>query len=127
MKMPQRGTRKWRRLWYSGAIPKDTVFYADLADRLEAAKQQDAYYFGLDDADAVRRGRRLARWSIGFVDMCAFVASELRLNDRQYDIFTARLFGKTAREVNDAFRERRPVAGFADQTQEQSPRAAVAR
>jgi len=101
-KMPPFWSRKWRQLWFAGAIPQDIVFFRTLADRLEQAKKEHPWYFEGDDPEKIREGVELEHFSIGLVDMMAFVAGELRLSRWEkhnlYDTLTARLLkGHSAR------------------------------
>lgn len=91
--MPDQSSRRWWRLWRSGAFARDRVFFRLLAERLEEAKQTHPWYFERDDPGKVRRGERLATHTRGIHDMAAYVAQNLNLPRKVYERCTAALFG----------------------------------
>jgi hypothetical protein len=110
-KMPERFSRKWWCLWFSGAIPRDVVFFDHLADELRRYQNESEPHEYFDPADPlsesvdeVRSGSRMTNFSRGFVDLSARVAGDLRLRREVYQELTKRLFGKTAEEVSDSWR-----------------------
>lgn len=90
--MPESWNRRWRKLWFSGAINQDRILFARAADRLEAYQKTHTQYFD-DDAAKVRAGERLGTFTRGLTDLLASVASELRLSRRPYARCFFKLFG----------------------------------
>jgi hypothetical protein len=105
--MPDRFSVSWWKLWRSGAIPRDVVYFGFLADELERYRLQDQgtggyfdpYAWTVESPNEVRRGRKLIGYSRAFVDLAARVSSDLRLPWKTYLKLTEQLFGKPAPEL----------------------------
>jgi hypothetical protein len=103
--MPSRKTRKWWKLWYSGAIPKDIVFFDELSSLLLKRQKEDEWYYSGIDPEKVRKGKEIGTVCRGFLDLCAVVAQDLRLTHTECEEYTRRLFGGlTAREMDKKWR-----------------------
>jgi len=107
-KMPVIWSRRWRKLWFSGAIPYDVVFFNKLADELQRYKNEgdkspeQAYFHNndsMDDVSLVRSGSRLPAFSRGLMDLAARVSQDLRLPWKAYLRLTEQLFGKPSPEI----------------------------
>lgn len=116
--MPERFSRKWWKLWFSGAIPRVPVFLDYMADELVKykARSELSYRdaFGGLDPEAVRRGGKLRisklpllnTWTRPLLDLGARVNGDLRLtrNTKIYDEVFRLLIGRTAPEADEAWR-----------------------
>lgn len=107
--MPPHTSRRWWKLWYAGAIPRDVVFFNALADHIEEQQRKDEArgiadgYYSSIDTSRIRKGLPLASWTRGLTDSCAFVFQNMRLHvsDKsydQYDRWVAQLCGKYWRD-----------------------------
>ena len=116
--MPARFSRRWWKLWRSGAIDRKQVFFDELAKRLAAAMITNADYFDgtLETPDAVRTGRRLEHYSRGFLDMSAYVRQQLQLNRDHYqplyDECMVQLTGKPAWQADEEWKGLSGLSGY---------------
>ena len=101
--MPKRFSSQWRKLWYSGAIPQDVVFFDNLANLCEMRKEETFWYYASIDTKRVRKGLRLDDWCRGLLDLCAVARSNLYLSEKKYVEFTTQLFGKSVFEADKAW------------------------
>jgi hypothetical protein len=93
MKMPAMFSRKWWKLWRSGAIDREQVFFLYL-DSLMCTRVKDA-----PELYRVSKPWPCSRF---LSDVCAVAWRDLRLPERVYTEATRKLFGGvSAREVED--------------------------
>jgi len=106
--MPPEFSRKWWRLWYSGAIDREKVFFKILARELIVRKTTCPLYY-MENEDDVFHGRRLSDWTRGFLDLSAVVRQDLNLPWGKYEACMTKLLGKTASEADKIWREGKNV------------------
>ena len=113
--MPKRFSRRWWKLWYSGAIDREKTFLSYLADELEANldlthTRNMAWLFEGIESAAVRRGELLSCADAvprAFLDLGARCAQDLHLHRFKapvYDNAFIKLIEKTAVEYDKRWR-----------------------
>lgn len=101
--MPSRFSRRWWRLWRSGAIAQVPAYLRYLADELQRYWDEDPdgyrLRFNIDPED-VRRGRRLAEAPRVLLDLGARCRQDMQLSHEACDEAFHLLIGQTAREAD---------------------------
>jgi hypothetical protein len=102
--MPAEGSRRWWRLWYSGAIDRKPVFLRRLAVELALRKEKAPYYYSESIAE-VLCGGPVHGYSRGFIDLLAVVKQALRLRESEYERIGRDLLGRSPQEAEDWWRQ----------------------
>jgi len=97
--MPKFWSKKWRQLWFAGAIDQKSVFLRELGREFVQRQKQDPYYYSENLSD-ILAGRRIVNYSRGFVDLLAVVKQDLRMREKPWIEITTQLLGCTPYEAD---------------------------
>lgn len=86
-------------------MDREKVFFRILARELLVRKSTGTEYY-LENEDDVAHGRRLEKWTRGFLDLMAVVRQDLGLPWDVYESCAIKLLGKTASEADKVWREK---------------------